>query len=53
MTGVGDYQQLRAQSSYGKKRLVDKINEVNQGLLESINQNMNLEDVDDKESVIT
>lgn len=45
--------QQRAQSSYVKKRIFDKINDMNEQQFDSVSQNMNLEEKDDKESVIT
>lgn len=48
---VGEKQ--RAQSSYVKKRIIDKINDANEQVMDSMSQNMNLEEGDDKESVIT
>jgi hypothetical protein len=43
----------RAQSSYFKKRIIDKINMMDDRELEKMNKNLNVEEKDDKASVIT
>lgn len=45
--------QSRAQSSYFKKRIIDKINMMDDKDLEKMGKNLNLEEKDEKASVIT
>jgi hypothetical protein len=45
--------QSRAQSSYFKKRIMDKINLMDDKELEKMGRNLNIEDKDERASIIT